>query len=164
MQVKGSYQRVQRGGRKSPKLVGAGTLAIAPDGLVLEGHRDRPVLGFLAGAAGFVLGIAIAVAATLALDSFADLDLMRVRKGPVLVGMVALALGLGIGGGFRTVVGWVFGRLPVRVEIPRSAVEGISLNGAQLAILWELGTTNHVTLFAPSDMDAAALHRELVGG
>jgi hypothetical protein len=163
MLVHGSYQRVHRGGRKSPKLEGAGTLGVEAEGLALSGHRDRPVLGFLAGAAGFLLGIALGVAITLALDAFADIDLMTVRKGPGLIGMGSLALGLGIAAAFRTVVGWLFGRLPVSISIPKSAVEGISLNANQLAILWESGDTNHVTLFAPAELSAAELHQQLTG-
>lgn len=164
MLVHGSYQRVHRGGRKSPKLEGAGTLGIEAEGLALSGHRDRPVLGFLAGAAGFVFGIALGVAITLALDTFADIDLMGHRKGPGLIGMGSLALALGIGGAFKTVVGWLFGRLPVSISIPKPAVEGISLSGAQLAILWEAGDQNLVTLFTPAELSAAELHQRLTGG
>ena len=58
---------------------------------------------------------------------------------------------------------WLFGRLPLNVSIPRSTVEGISLNGQQLAILWETDSANHVILFSPSDMAAAELHGRLTG-
>lgn len=163
MLLPGTFTELPGNGRKVPKLTGAGSFGVGDGGFELTGHRNRPVLGFFAGSAGFVLGLALVIAATLALDSLADIDMMAYRKGPMLVGMSALALGVTLGGFFIKVMGWLFGRLPVSMSIPRSAVEGIALHNNSVAILWTDKGKSWAVAFAPAEVSASSLHATLTG-
>ncbi len=138
-------------------LEGAGTVSRQPDGSLIMACKKAPgaislPLSILGGLLGVVV---VAIAATM-LDELAGIDLMAIRKGPVLVGMVGL---------FAAVGGWLlmssiarrlFGR-PFEVQAPAVAsVSPHDKNERAITVAWLHGDTHVGTTFTPADAQARA--------
>lgn len=135
---------------------GAGTIDATPDAIVIDGRRPRKVLNFFLGAGGFLVGVVAAALGAVALEHF-GIDLLAYRKGGGLIAMVALFLGVSLGGGLITAVEWVIGQAKVRTAIPRSAVEGIGAEDGRVAAVWSQGKTKYWFVVAPDDGDTRAV-------
>lgn len=136
---------------------GAGTVDRTGDTLVLEGTRPRKVLNFLLGGAGFLVGVVAAAIGAVVLEEL-GLDLLAYRKGGGLIAMVALFLGVVLGGGLIRLGELVIGHASVRVAVPTSALTGIGAEGDKVAAVWTQGPkTFWVVMVAPDGETAPVM-------
>lgn len=94
--IRGSFVRER--GVKGRALTGGGSVSWETGALEIRGRLSRPTIRVITGCLGVVLGLALVVGTTAALDQYDVVDLMRHRKGPVFVtflALIAMAVGYG---------------------------------------------------------------------
>lgn len=118
------------------RLSGPGKVIWDAGALQLRGKTSRKAAAIILGIPGALVGLGIAVAAAMLLEEI-DIDLMSARKGPVLVGMVALILAVGGYSVGAWIADFLMGK-SVDWTIPGEEIRlvGVAENGLQ--ITWTL--------------------------
>jgi len=150
------YLEVKHSERELAPHRGAGTIDATPDAIVIEGRRPRKLLNFLLGAFGFLVGVVAAAIGAVGLESL-GIDLLAYRRGGGLIAMVALALGIFLGGALIQAVEWVIGQAKVRIAIPRSAIDGIGAENGRVAAVWTHGKKKRWVVMEPASGDTRAV-------
>ncbi|MHC4199887.1 MAG: ribosomal protein L7/L12 [Planctomycetota bacterium] len=156
--IRGSFNRDT--GVKGRALTGGGSISWETGALEIRGRLSRPVIRVIAGCLGVVLGLALVVGVTVALEQYDVIDFMRHRKGPVFVAFLAL-IAMGVGYGWiagiadlllgRRVV-WTIPLRDVRAQVSQETILNLS---------WETDPPN-ATAFFVAKRDAGRL-AELAG-
>jgi hypothetical protein len=152
LQAEGSFGHAD-GGAKNAGLSGRGALTF--DGasgwhfVCRRAHGGLRIPMALVGAAAGVL--LTAIGATLLEE--VGLDLMRYRKGPVLVGMVGLFVAIGGWAGMAWLADKMFGRAHTKTLGPGQsvAVRQHSRNAKGVSLYWSEGDKTVGTTFKPAD-------------
>lgn len=156
----GTFVRIERPGATTPPMDGPGAIEIG-DAVVLSGGRGRAWLangvGCLAGAALVPFGIAIPFVT----DALFDFDLMTVRKGPVLVAMICVALAMGGYGAGTWLVDTVLGPKKLVVKIPLGDLKGAEVQGNRVVLAWTVGSQTHLAFFVPSSVQPSVVAQAL---
>ncbi|MBU1239361.1 hypothetical protein KKF84_07890 [Myxococcota bacterium] len=147
---------------KDARLEGRGALVSDDSTTSLSATRRPGLLAMLIGVIMAIVGVAIVVAITLYLEE-KGIDLMRKRKGPLLIGMMGL---------FALMGGYVFGAwiaeklFSSRVTVPltpENLVSAKSQNGKTIEIIWKKGRTQLVTYVTPQSPDEFGAAMDALG-
>ncbi|MHC4249205.1 MAG: ribosomal protein L7/L12 [Planctomycetota bacterium] len=150
--IRGRFSRDE--GVKGRALAGDGSVSWETGALEIRGRLSSPKIGLIAGCLGAVLGLALVVGATVALEDY-DVDLMRYRKGPVLVAFLAL-IAVIAGYGWAAGAGeWLLGRR-VAWTIPLKDVRAELWQENALKLSWDTDPPNK-TVFWVEEHDAERL-------
>ena len=137
--ISGSFNRDT--GVKGRALTGGGSVSWETGALEIRGRLSRPIIRLIAGCLGVVLGLALVVGITVALEQYDVIDFMRHRKGPVFVAFLALiAMAMGYGR-IAGIADWLFGKRVVWT-IPLKEVRGRIWQETILRLSWETDQPN----------------------
>jgi len=163
MPIPVTFLQGKRPDRKSPPHEGEGTVELLDDRILLVGTKSRTIFNAGLGCVGFIIGLAVSVAMVFALQELADWDIMRVRKGPVLVAMVALFVAVTVGGALIGLGERIIGRKVTKHAVMRAAIEGLGTDAGKVALLWTENGRAMWAVMVPGDGDADGLIARLRG-
>ncbi len=128
-------------GVTSGRFVKQGILTHTEGSIRLRGKRERVWLTRISGIFGAIVGVAAIVAIVMLLEEI-GVELMRYRKGPMLIGVLGM---IGMGAGWA-LVGDIVGRVTAKestVEVPRANVR-VESNGDCFLVWHESGKRHAV--------------------
>ncbi|MBU1219182.1 hypothetical protein KKF34_19080 [Myxococcota bacterium] len=136
--IEGKFIRYAPEGSKETRLVGPGTMEVSDFNFEMKGPRQPGFLAGLFGVVFAVLGVAFVIAAVMYLADNKIIDFMRIRKGPMFIGVMGLVF---------IVLGWVAGGWIADKLFTRMAV--LNVETKKIKSLWI--SNNNSIIFSYSD-------------
>ncbi len=156
----GSYTNCAIEGTASMGLEGAGSLTVNPDGsLAVTCRVSRVWLARICGSLGVIVTLLFVATIPVMIDSATGFDLMEVRKGPILVAMVALFAMVGAWSAVTAVIDRLFGR-KVQVAIAAPKIRSLHGNAPDVVVIFD-GEAGPTYLSFSADKKSSALVERL---